>query len=188
MVIFANFQSEGEQNVSKQFELQELEINEISLVDHGANDAADITLIKRDDIAKQLEQSEIEKAALKEQLAMHDLSKQAVALWPHLSGTLDEKAVILKHVSQLPEAVRNSIMQFLNAANTAVQWVLQEQGVTHIGEEIAVDDEEALNQLAKSYASQNNISLPVAKKRLVSENPEATALFKRVLARVQKRD
>lgn len=174
--------------MSNIYELKELEIEEISLVDAGANPEADIILMKRDDISKRLAEVELEKAHLAEAIELNRLGVEAETLWPLLSGNKDQKAIVLKQINLMPDTVRDKVMQFLQAANAALAMMMQEQGAPLVQQSDALSDEETLHALASAYAKQHSVSLPVAKKRLVTENPQATALFKRVLSRVQKRD
>jgi hypothetical protein len=174
--------------VNENYELTELEIDEISLVDRGANPGAKMTLLKRDVptetqdevITKQLHELQAEQAVIIEKFDLQNLMLQAEELWPHLVGTPMTKATILKHINSAEEQARVTVHQFFKAANAALAQRLVSQGTSASPQDES--EEFLLQRMVSDYALEKNVTLPVAKKRLIEENKKAASLFKRILS------
>jgi hypothetical protein len=155
------------------YELNELEIDEISLVDQGANEGAEVTLMKRhepEELTKRLQLAE-------EELKLHKMADIANRLWPNLAGSNEDKALVLKHVDGMDKPMRSMVLKFLAAANAVLHERLIEKGVTQSGDEVS-NEAAQFELLAQDYAGQHDVSLQVAKMRLVAEDKGAAKLFR----------
>jgi hypothetical protein len=145
--------------MSAVYELNELEIDEISLVDQGANEGAAVMLMKRhveeersfadaqDDTVELSKRLEV----AHDEIILQKMAGIAKRLWPNLSGSDETKAVVLKHVEALGGEARSAVLQFLAAADGALAERLVEKGVTQTGGDMA-DEALQFEQLAQDYA------------------------------------
>jgi len=104
------------------------------------------------------------------------LSKRANSELPNLAGDTTAKGALLKAVDGISdEATRESVVTALKAADAAVKQSFIEKGQTATGEADANDPSQKLDQLAKSYASENGVPYESAYAQVVS-TPEGREL------------
>ncbi len=166
---------------------------EIGAVTKAAQDAnpvvftaADGTEFRKSDdpraiaMAKRLDATEQENAALKARDEQTTLEKRAGAELPHLPGDVKTRAAMLKAIDGIEdEAQREAALGALKAQNEAMSKAFQTYG--HGGQPEPGSPADQLDKLAKVYAEKNGGTFEAAYMK-VADTPEGQALYKQIRA------
>ena len=120
-----------------------------------------IEAVKRAD-ALESEKIEIEKAAY-----VARLRKSAEENLNNCPGDEAMKLELLKSIDGMDEAFRAGAMELLKAANGALEGAFVERGTAEAGSTEPVSFTEAYDNLAKSFAEDNNLSLSEARVKVM---------------------
>ena len=120
-----------------------------------------IEAVKRAD-ALESEKIEIEKAAY-----VARLRKSAEENLNNCPGDEAMKLELLKSIDGMDEAFRAGAMELLKAANGALEGAFVERGTAEAGSTEPVSFTEAYDNLAKSFAEENNLSLSEARVKVM---------------------
>ena len=129
-------------------------------------------------ILKALESKDAEIRKSVEERTMADLRKRAGETFPHLKGTLDQRAALLKSLETMPEGVRKEMMESLKAADQAMAKVYGEEGKSPASDEMK-DPEATLNKMVDDFAKANSMSFYKAD-AAVLKTAEGKALLKQI--------
>ena len=166
---------------------------EIGAVTKAAQDAnpvvftaADGTEFRKSDdpraiaMAKRLDATEQENAALKARDEQTTLEKRAEAELPHLPGDVKTRAAMLKAIDGIEdEAQREAALGALKAQNEAMSKAFQTYG--HGAQPEPGSPADQLDKLAKVYAEKNGGTFEAAYMK-VADTPEGQALYKQIRA------
>ena len=166
---------------------------EIGAVTKAAQDAnpvvftaADGTEFRKSDdpraiaMAKRLDATEQENAALKARDEQTTLEKRAEAELPHLPGDVKTRAAMLKAIDGIEdEAQREAALGALKAQNEAMSKAFQTYG--YGGQPEPGSPADQLDKLAKGYAEKNGGTFEAAYMK-VADTPEGQALYKQIRA------
>lgn len=108
---------------------------------------------------------------------MSTLRKRADDDFSHLPGTTDERALVLKAMGGMEEAVRKSLEAILKAGEAALKAGFERTG-SSIGAVVSGSAAEELQTLTKAYAKEHSVSEAVAYDAVAQANP---GLYERVL-------
>ena len=168
-------------------------MSEIGAVTKAAQDAnpvvftaADGTEFRKSDdpraiaMAKRLDATEQENAALKARDEQTTLEKRAEAELPHLPGDVKTRAAMLKAIDGIEdEAQREAALGALKAQNEAMSKAFQTYG--HGGQPEPGSPDDQLDKLAKVYAEKNGGTFEAAYMK-VADTPEGQALYQQIRA------
>ena len=166
---------------------------EIGAVTKAAQDAnpvvftaADGTEFRKSDdpraiaMAKRLDATEQENAALKARDEQTTLEKRAEAELPHLPGDVKTRAAMLKAIDGIEdEAQREAALGALKAQNEAMSKAFQTYG--HGAQPEPGSPADQLDKLAKGYAEKNGGTFEAAYMK-VADTPEGQALYQQIRA------
>ena len=166
---------------------------EIGAVTKAAQDAnpvvftaADGTEFRKSDdpraiaMAKRLDATEQENAALKARDEQTTLEKRAEAELPHLPGDVKTRAAMLKAIDGIEdEAQREAALGALKAQNEAMSKAFQTYG--HGAQPEPGSPADQLDKLAKVYAEKNGGTFEAAYMK-VADTPEGQALYQQIRA------
>ena len=166
---------------------------EIGAVTKAAQDAnpvvfttADGTEFRKSDdpraiaMAKRLDATEQENAALKARDEQTVLEKRAEAELPHLPGDVKTRAAMLKAIDGIEdEAQREAALGALKAQNEAMSKAFQTYG--HGAQPEPGSPADQLDKLAKGYAEKNGGTFEAAYMK-VADTPEGQALYQQIRA------
>ena len=166
---------------------------EIGAVTKAAQDAnpvvftaADGTEFRKSDdpraiaMAKRLDATEQENAALKARDEQTTLEKRAEAELPHLPGEVKTRAAMLKAIDGIEdEAQREAALGALKAQNEAMSKAFQTYG--HGAQPEPGSSADQLDKLAKGYAEKNGGTFEAAYMK-VADTPEGQALYQQIRA------
>ena len=167
--------------------------SEIGAVTKAAQDAnpvvftaADGTEFRKSDdpraiaMAKRLDATEQENAALKARDEQTTLEKRAEAELPHLPGDVKTRAAMLKAIDGIEdEAQREAALGALKAQNEAMSKAFQTYG--HGAQPEPGSPADQLDKLAKVYAEKNGGTFEAAYMK-VADTPEGQALYQQIRA------
>ena len=148
--------------------------------------AADGTEFRKSDdpraiaMAKRLDATEQENAALKARDEHTTLEKRAEAELPHLPGDVKTRAAMLKAIDGIEdEAQREAALGALKAHNEAMSKAFQTYG--YGGQPEPGSPADQLDKLAKGYAEKNGGTFEAAYMK-VADTPEGQALYQQIRA------
>jgi uncharacterized protein YoaH (UPF0181 family) len=121
------------------------------------------------------QQKEIERLSKRDEL--EQLAKRADDELPNLSGTAEQRGLLLKAVDGIEdEAAKEAVVKALKAADGAVKMVFETVGKDS-GEADENSDEAKLEKMAKDYAEEHGVSYAVAFSQ-VTKSGEGLELMK----------
>ena len=136
----------------------------------SSDDPRLVEAVKRADA---LESEKIELAKAAEEVA---LAKRAEETLGNCPGSEDVKKGLLRAVESLGDDVRDGALEILKAANEHLAGAFEERGTADGGPAEEPSFSEAYENLAKSFAETNNISVEEARLK-VTYTPEFAELY-----------
>lgn len=126
--------------------------------------------------AKRISDNEADIAKARDDAATATFAKRASDEFPHLAGSVDDRAAVLKHLSGAPEAVRTAGEAILKAAEASAKFAFSRIGGGGGPDGEANDPAAKLEKMAKDYAKANSVSFAKAMDT-VAQTPEGAALY-----------
>ena len=171
--------------LAKSADDRKAEIEAVAKAEQDANPvvftAADGTEFRKSDapraiaMAKRLDATEQENAALKARDEQTTLEKRAEAELPHLPGDVKTRAAMLKAIDGIEdEAQREAALGALKAQNEAMSKAFQTYG--HGGQSEPGSPDDQLDKLAKAHAEKERMSYQAAYAEVLT-SPEGRALY-----------
>ena len=176
--------------LAKSADDRKAEIEAVAKAEQDANPvvftAADGTEFRKSDdpraiaMAKRLDATEQENAALKARDEQTTLEKRAEAELPHLPGDVKTRAAMLKAIDGIEdEAQREAALGALKAQNEAMSKAFQTYG--HGAQPEPGSPADQLDKLAKGYAEKNGGTFEAAYMK-VADTPQGQALYQQIRA------
>lgn len=121
---------------------------------------------------KRLDDQAADVRKAQEAAELSDLRKRADDEFANLPGTTDERALVLKAMGKMDEAVRKSLEAILKAGQAALKAGFTKAGSSHVPVAEPGSASEQLTTLAKKYAEEHKVSEAVAYDKVAQANPE----------------
>ena len=125
---------------------------------------------------ERLEAAEKKSFAMEQAASLQENIQKAEEAWPHLGGSAEVKGSVMREIQKMPESERDALLQMLKQSEDTVIPLFASQGTSAVPAPGSDNPVVKLEELAKSFAKDNNVSYPEAYAK-VMETSEGKELY-----------